>query len=105
MKNVVVSGGFDPVHVGHLDLLQNAKKLGGKLTVILNTDSFLKNKKNFIFMPYKERKKILMSFSCVDRVIKSIDKDDSVCKTLKMLSLKDEIDIFANFLIKTDRLL
>ena len=96
MKNVVVSGGFDPVHVGHLDLLQNAKKLGGKLTVILNTDSFLKNKKNFIFMPYKERKKILMSFSCVDRVIKSIDKDDSVCKTLKMLSLKDEIDIFAN---------
>ena len=82
MKKIVVSGGFDPVHVGHLELLQEAKKLGDHLTVILNSDRFLKEKKGFIFMPFRERKKILLGFNCVDKVINCIDNDATVCETL-----------------------
>ncbi len=96
MKKIVVSGGFDPVHIGHLELLEDAKKLGDQLTVILNSDKFLKEKKGFIFMPFKERKEILLGFSCVDKVINCIDKDETVCETLKMLKNKNQIDVFAN---------
>jgi len=96
MKTIVVSGGFDPVHVGHLEMLENAKKLGDHLIVILNSDRFLQEKKGFVFMKFKERKKILQSFSCVDEVIKCIDKDNTVCATLNMLSNKNKVDIFAN---------
>ena len=96
MKRVVVSGGFDPVHVGHLEMFVQAKKLGSHLTVILNSDRFLKQKKGFIFMPFKERKKIILGFECVDKVEKCIDQDETVCETLKLLSSKNLIDIFAN---------
>ena len=89
---VAVSGGFDPVHIGHIRLFREAKKLGDKLIVILNTDKFLKRKKGYVFMPYQERKEIIESIKYVDRVIRCIDKDQTVCKTLE--SLKP--DIFAN---------
>ena len=96
MKKIVVSGGFDPVHKGHLELFENAKKLGGHLTIILNTDSFLKEKKGYVFMTFKERKKILLGFECVDKVIKCIDKDNTVCETLIQMKSKNQVDIFAN---------
>tara|TARA_B100002019_G_scaffold287766_1_gene300286 strand:+ start:661 stop:1419 length:759 start_codon:yes stop_codon:yes gene_type:complete len=96
MKKVVVSGGFDPVHVGHLELLKNAKKLGDYLIIILNTDKFLLEKKGFVFMPYTERKKILLGFRYVDKVIKCIDKDNTVSLTLEYLKKNGEVDIFAN---------
>ena len=96
MKKIVVSGGFDPVHIGHLELLEDAKKLGNHLTVILNSDRFLQQKKGFIFMPFEERKKILLGFSCVDKVVRSIDKDNTVCETLKSLRKKNQVDVFAN---------
>ena len=57
MKKIVVSGGFDPVHIGHLELLENAKKLGNQLIVILNSDKFLQQKKVlFLCLLMKERK-------------------------------------------------
>ena len=96
MKRIVVSGGFDPVHVGHLDMLKKARELGDHLTVILNTDRFLKEKKDFIFMKFQERKKILQEFSCVDKVVRCIDKDETVCETLRMLSEQNKVDVFAN---------
>ena len=96
MKKIAVSGGFDPVHIGHLQMLDEAKSLGTHLTVILNSDRFLKEKKGYFFMPFKERKKILLGFKSVDRVVRCIDKDETVKETLKDLRKKNLIDVFAN---------
>ncbi len=85
MKVSIVSGGFDPLHVGHIELFERARKLSDELWVILNTDEFLTNKKGKPFMPFDERKKILKSLQVVDVVIPCIDKDQTVCKTLKKL--------------------
>lgn len=96
MKKVIVSGGFDPIHIGHLEMFEKAKTLGDHLTVILNSDKFLLEKKGYIFMPYKEREKIILGFKAVDQVVESIDKDNTVKETLKKLSKKNLVDIFAN---------
>ncbi len=96
MKKIVVSGGFDPIHIGHLRMFQHARDLGDHLNVIINSDEFLKEKKGYKFMNFEERKEIILGFSCVDEVTKSIDRDDTVCETLEMLSKKNAIDIFAN---------
>ena len=89
---VAVSGGFDPIHIGHIIMFNQAKKLGDKLVVILNSDRFLKNKKGYVFMKFKERKAIIENIKSVDKVIPCIDKDQTVCKTLEEL----KPDIFAN---------
>lgn len=65
----MVSGGFDPVHIGHVRLFNEAKKLGDELIISLNNDNWLMFKKGFVFMPEKERKEILESFRAVDRVV------------------------------------
>ncbi len=88
---VAASGGFDPLHIGHVEYLEKAKKLGTKLVVILNSDDFLVRKKGQAFMPFAERKRILEALRCVDEVIPCIDEDQSVCKTLELL----KPDIFA----------
>ena len=96
MKKIVVSGGFDPIHIGHLRMFQKAKDLGDHLNVIINSNEFLEEKKGYKFMNFEERKEIILAFSCVDEVTKCIDEDNTVCKTLEMLSKKDAIDVFAN---------
>ena len=85
MKVSIVSGGFDPLHVGHIELFERAREKSDELWVILNTDDFLTNKKGKPFMPFNERKKILKSLRVVDVVIPCVDKDQTVCKTLKKL--------------------
>jgi len=93
---VAISGGFDPIHIGHVRLVREAKKLGDELVVILNNDNWLKKKKTNIFMHQKERKEIIKSIDGVDRVVITSHpknpKDMSVCREL----LEIKPDIFAN---------
>jgi cytidyltransferase-related domain len=56
MKISVVSGGFDPIHSGHISYLKSAKEIGDYLIVALNSDQWLINKKKKVFMPFEERK-------------------------------------------------
>lgn len=93
---VAVSGGFDPLHIGHVRMLQEAKKLGDKLVVIMNNDNWLKDKKGFVFMPERERAELLRSFSFVDTIVvtdhRPGDSDRSVSRAL----LKVRPHVFAN---------
>lgn len=93
---VAVSGGFDPIHVGHIRLLKNAKALGDRLIVILNNDQWLMKKKGYVFMPQQERKEIIETLVCVDRVVitrhAQNTMDMSVCRELEEIRPQ----IFAN---------
>ena len=80
---VVVSGGFDPLHSGHLNLLREAKALGDRLFVILNSDEWLERKKGRAFMPFEERSDILLHMEVVDNVYAGGDLNGSVCTTLE----------------------
>lgn len=66
---VAVSGGFDPVHIGHVRMFNEAKKLGDKLVVIVNNDNWLTKKKGYVFMPQEERKEVIEAFGAVDEVV------------------------------------
>ena len=85
MRVSIVSGGFDPIHVGHIELFHSAKELADELWVILNTDEFLTNTKGKPFMPFDERRIILKNLKVVNLVVPSIDKDQTVCETLRKL--------------------
>ena len=93
-KIVSVSGYFDPVHIGHLEYFKKSKKIGTKLMVIINNDEQAILKKGKPFMPVDERVKIIKEFRCVDFVVKSIDTDRTVCKTLETVEPKP--DYFCN---------
>ncbi len=92
---VAVSGGFDPIHIGHVRMFQRAKKYGTHLVVILNNDAWLRTKKGFAFMPEKERAEIIKALGA-DRVYITkhgdSDPDRTVCKALRVV----KPDIFAN---------
>ena len=90
-KIIVVSGGFDPIHVGHLRMMKEAAN-HGKLTVIINSDDWLKQKKGYVFMPFEERAEIISELTCVDKVVMAKDDDRTVCESLREL----QPDIFAN---------
>ena len=89
---VAVSGYFDPMHVGHLEYLQLASKLGDKLIVIVNNNYQAELKKGEFFMHEKDRMEIVAALKCVDEVFLSIDRDSSVCKSLEAV----KPNIFAN---------
>ena len=98
-KIVMVSGGFDPVHIGHVRLFNEAKRLGDELVVIINNDNWKRKKRKHVFMPDHERKEIIEAFSAVDKVFISEHgenpegpKEMSVSKEL----LKIKPHIFAN---------
>ena len=85
-KVIMVSGGFDPVHIGHVRLFNEAKKLGDELVVYINNDHWLRVKKGYVFMPEHERKEIIEAFEAVDKVVISAHKkntrDMSICQGL-----------------------
>ena len=92
MKTVAISGYFDPIHVGHLEYIKEARKLGDKLIVIVNNNHQCILKKGKPFMDEKDRLVITSSLKDVDDVFLSIDKDKTVCKSLEQI----KPDIFAN---------
>lgn len=99
MKIAVVSGGFDPIHSGHISYLSDAKTHGESLIVALNSDDWLKNKKGKYFLPFEERKIILESLVQVDEVIAFADDELGSCiNGLKKIQLKFPKDriIFCN---------
>ena len=99
IKRIVVSGGFDPIHSGHIEYFKSAKKLGDHLIVALNSDKWLINKKGKFFMPFHEREIIISNLEIVNEVISfDDDKQGSCCSALETIKLRypqDEI-IFCN---------
>jgi cytidyltransferase-like protein len=83
MENIVlVTGGFDPLHSGHIEYFKSAKSLGSKLIVGVNSDAWLTRKKGRPFMPFEERINIIKELSIVDKVIGFDDSDDSACQAI-----------------------
>jgi len=93
---VAVSGGFDPIHVGHIRMFEQAKNLGDELVVILNNDNWLKKKKGFVFIPQDERKEIIESIKRVDRVIITKHGRNPEDMSVQIELEKLRPDIFAN---------
>jgi cytidyltransferase-like protein len=98
MKIVLVTGGFDPLHSGHIEYFKEARQLGDKLIVGLNSDDWLARKKGRAFMPGYERSAIIENLKMVDGVILFNDDDNTASeaiKNVKQLYPNDQI-IFAN---------
>ena len=91
-KYVMVSGGFDPIHVGHVRMIQEAARHGDGLYVVLNSDDWLLRKKGYIFMPFEERAEIINAISGVTAVLPVDDSDNTVCEALRRI----KPDCFAN---------
>ena len=91
MKIVVVTGGFDPLHSGHIEYFRAAKQLGDLLIVGLNSDEWLARKKGQPFMPWQERATIVAALNTVDRVINFDDSDDSAKDAIRKVK-----EIFPN---------
>lgn len=89
---VAIAGHFNPIHLGHLKMIREAKKLGDYLCVIVANDIQARNKREPVFLSAEERRLLIEALKEVDFSIISIDKDTNVCETLKML----HPDIFAS---------
>ena len=82
MKVVLVTGGFDPLHSGHIEYFKAARELGDHLVVGVNSDAWLTRKKGKAFMPFEERCAIIKELNCVDEVIGFNDNDDTACAAI-----------------------
>ena len=106
MKVVLVTGGFDPLHSGHISYFKEAKKLGDKLVVGLNSDEWLTRKKGKPFMPIQERVEIIRNLKMVDDVLTWDDSDDSASGAIFKLMATSGYGhdvIFANGGDRTDK--
>ena len=105
MKVVLVTGGFDPLHSGHIEYFKEAKKLGDKLVVAVNSDAWLTRKKGRPFMPFEERCAIIKELAVVDQVIGFDDLDNTANKAIGQVATMitgDDVMIFANGGDRTD---
>ena len=95
---VVVSGYFDPIHVGHLEMMKLAKQLGDELVVIVNNDKQAKLKKKKSYMSEDDRLKIVKAIRYTDTAFISLDDDETVCGSLQKVrrEYRDYHIIFAN---------
>jgi cytidyltransferase-like protein len=97
-KVVLVTGGFDPLHSGHIDYINAAKKLGDELIVGLNSDSWLTRKKGRPFMPYKDRLSVIRNLKSVNGTVEFNDDDNSSKDAIRKVRLNYPSDriVFAN---------
>jgi cytidyltransferase-like protein len=97
MKTVLVTGGFDPLHSGHIEYFKAARELGDRLIVGVNSDDWLTRKKGRPFMPFKERVAIIKELAVVDKVIGFDDSDNSASQAIfHTMSTTTGKIIFAN---------
>jgi cytidyltransferase-like protein len=98
MKLVIVSGYFNPLHGGHLDMFEAAAKLGDRLLVIVNNDKQQILKKGKVILPQQNRYRLVHALHVVDEVILSIDEEPPVINTLEIIAKTHPYDelIFAN---------
>lgn len=89
MKNIVISGGFDPIHPGHIAMIEGAAKHGA-VHIVLNSDDWLIRKKGFFFQPWVDRKKILEVYTPHIHAVD--DSDGTVCEALRNI----KPDFFGN---------
>lgn len=90
-KTIMLSGGFDPIHVGHVRMILQAAE-HGNVVVVANSDDWLMRKKGYIFMPWEERAEIIRSIKGVTDVVPVDDFDNSVCEAIR----RERPDVFAN---------
>jgi len=83
-KTIALSGGFDPVHMGHIDMIKEASRLGDVI-IILNSDAWLEDKKGYVFMPFVERAYIMKNLKGVSRITSVEDTDGTVCEALERM--------------------
>ena len=97
MITVLVTGGFDPLHSGHIEYFKAAKALGDRLVVGINSDEWLARKKGRAFMPFTERAAIIKELEVVDKIIGFDDSDDTANQGIFLaLSTSAGKIIFAN---------
>ena len=98
MKVVLVTGGFDPLHSGHIAYINAAKKLGDLLVIGLNSDEWLTRKKGQPFMPFDERLAVIGTNQNIDYIINFDDTDDSACSAIQAVREKfpNATIVFAN---------
>ena len=90
-KKIMVSGGFDPPHIGHVRMFQDAAKWG-EVIVAINSDDWLMRKKGYVFMPWNERAEIIREMRSVYHVVSFNDNDDTANQAIKI----HRPDAFAN---------
>lgn len=97
-KIVLVTGGFDPLHAGHIAYFEAAKRLGDTLIVGVNSDAWLTRKKGRPFMAHRDRCAVIQALAVVDQVIEFDDSDGSACRAIHEVRLRNPHDhiIFAN---------
>ncbi len=78
---IAVSGGFDPAHIGHIRMIDDAACFG-RVLVLLNSDEWLKRKKGYVFMPFEQRKEMLESIRNVHCVLPALDADNTVSSSI-----------------------
>ncbi len=80
---VMVSGGFDPIHIGHVRMIQEAARDFGDVIVAVNSDDWLLRKKGYVFMPWEERAEIVRSITGVTKVVAFDDADNTACDAIR----------------------
>lgn len=93
-KIIITSGYFNPIHIGHINLIREAKKLGDFLVVVVNNDEQVKIKGSVPFMPSYERIEIVKSLKYADEVMLSVDKDKTVAKSLEAIAKKYKGELY-----------